>query len=66
VEEKEQRILDTYEPTHIYESDSDADNVPDVPVISYKAALKGLGLLRLFHLQNPQVNLQKGEQVESL
>jgi len=39
VEAGEQRILHTYEPTSVYESDYDADNLPDVPVISYKGAL---------------------------
>jgi len=64
VEVEEQRILDTYEPTPVYESHSDADNARDVPVISYKATLEGLELFRLFRLQNPHVNLQKGEQLE--
>jgi len=63
VEVEEQRILDTYEPT-LYESDSDSDNVPDVPVISDKAALEELEHLRLLRLPNPDVNLPKGEQLE--
>ncbi|KAF8429275.1 hypothetical protein EV426DRAFT_713981 [Tirmania nivea] len=32
----------------------------------FKAALEALELLRLLRLQNPYVNLQKGEQVEGL
>ena len=39
-EEEEQRILDTYEPAPLHESDSDPDDTPDVPVISYLAVLK--------------------------
>ena len=65
-EEEEQRILDTYQPAPVYESDSDAGDIQDVPVISCKAALEGLELLRLFRLQNPHVNLQRGEQTEGL
>jgi len=57
VEAEEQLILDTYEPTTVYESDSDADSVPDVPIISYKTALEGLEPLGLFRFQNPQLNL---------
>ena len=65
VVEEEQRILDTYDPTPIQESDSDPDDIPVVPVISYKTALEGLEALRLFRLQNPYVNLQKGEQLDA-
>ena len=54
-EEEEQRILDTYE------SDSDT---PDVPIMSYTEALDFLEGLRLFRLQNPHVNRQKGEQLQ--
>ena len=39
VEEEEQRIFDTYQPTPLQESDSDVD---DVPSISYKVALEAL------------------------
>ena len=39
VEEEEQRIFDIYEPAPVQESDSDADNIQDVDVISYKARL---------------------------
>ena len=63
-EEGEQRILDTYEPAPVYESDSDAGDIQDVAVISCKAALEALELLRLFRLQNPHVNLQRSEQME--
>jgi len=38
----------------------------DVPIISYQTALEGLEALRLFHLQNPHVNSQRGEQVEAV
>jgi len=51
--EEEQRILDTYEPTPVHESDSGADNIQDVPVIPYKTALEGLEALRFFRLKNP-------------
>ena len=64
VEVEDQRALDTYEPNPVYESDPDADNVPDVPVISHEAVPADLELLRLSRLQNPHVNLQKGEQLE--
>ena len=63
-EEEEQRILDTYESAHLYESDSDT---PDVPVISYTEALTFLAGLRLFgRPQNHHVNRQKGEQLQGL
>ena len=42
-EEEEQRILDTYTnllDENIHESDSDADDIQDVPVISYMRACK--------------------------
>ena len=41
-EEEEQRILDTYEPAPVHESDSDADDTPVAPVISYKVAFENL------------------------
>jgi len=52
----EEAILNTYEPTPVHEFDSDADNIQDLPVISYKTALEGLEALGLFRLQNPHVN----------
>ena len=58
-EEDKQRTLDTYVPA-VHESDPDVDYIQDVLVISYKAALDGLELLRLFCLQNPHVDLQPG------
>ena len=63
-EEGEQHILDTYEPAPVHESDSDAGDIQDVAVISCKAALEALELLRLFRLQNPRINLQRSEQME--
>ena len=42
------------------------DDTPDVPTISYKAALDFLEGLRLLRLQNPHANRQKGEQLEGL
>jgi len=38
----------------------------DVPIISYQAALEGLEALRLFRLQNPHVDSQRGKQVEAV
>ncbi|KAF8431736.1 hypothetical protein BGX38DRAFT_1146566 [Terfezia claveryi] len=61
--EEEQRILDTYEPAPLQESDSDSD---DIPSISYKLALGALETLRLFRLQHPHLSLQKREQLEGL
>ena len=55
--------MDTYGSAPLYESDSDT---PDVPIISYTEALDFLAGLRLFRLQNPDVNRQKGEQLEGL
>ena len=46
-EEEEQRILDTYQPAPVYESDSDAGDIQDVPVTSCNAALEGLEPRRL-------------------
>ena len=60
------RTLDTYESAPLHESDSEAGDTPDVPIISYTAALEFLDGLRLFRLQNPHVNRQKGEQLEAL
>ena len=37
-----------------------------IPIISYTAALEFLDGLRLFRLQNPHVNKQKGEQLGAL
>ena len=34
-EEEEQRILDTYERVPLHESDSEAGDTPDIPLISY-------------------------------
>ncbi|KAF8422176.1 hypothetical protein EV426DRAFT_706320 [Tirmania nivea] len=65
-EEEEQCILDTYEPAPLHESDSEGDDTPDIPLVSYAAALEGLETLRLFRLQNPHVNAQIGEQLEAL
>ena len=65
-EEEEQRILGTYEPAALHESDSEADEISNVPIISYTAALDFLEGLRLFRLQNPHVNRQKGDQLEAL
>jgi len=48
------------------DSDSDPEGMQDVPIISYQAALEGLEALRLFCLQNPHVNSQRGEQVEAV
>ena len=64
-EEEKQRILDTYEPAPLHESDSEGDDTPDVPLVSYAAALEGLETLCRFRLQNPHVNAQKGEQLEA-
>ena len=36
-----------------------------LPLVSYAAALEGLETIRLFRLQNPHVNVQKGEQLEA-
>jgi len=58
--------LDTYESAPLHESDSEPGDTPDVPSISYTAALEFLDGLRLFRLQNPHVNRQKGEQLEAL
>ena len=68
MEEEEQCVLDTYEPASLHESDSDAENFRDVPVISckFRAALEGLEFLHLFRPHNPHVNLKKGEQLEDL
>ncbi|KAF8453669.1 hypothetical protein BGX38DRAFT_392308 [Terfezia claveryi] len=63
IAEEEQRILDTYEPAPLQESDSDSD---DIPSISYKVALEALETLRLFRLQHPLLSLQKREQLEGL
>lgn len=60
VEEEKQCILDTYDPTTIEESDCDLDEIPSIPVISYKTALESLKALHLFRLQNHYVNLQTG------
>jgi len=49
-EEEEQRILDAYEPAPLHESDSDPDDTPDVPVISYQVALGSIEVLLLFRL----------------
>ena len=65
-EEEEQRILDTYDPAPLHESDSDPDDISDVPVISYQVAPDCIEALRLFRLQNPHVNIKKGEQVEDI
>ena len=65
-EEEEQRILDTYEPAALHESDSEADEISNVLIISYIAALDFLEGLRLFRLRDPHVNRQKGEQLEAL
>jgi len=64
--EEEQRILDTYESAPLHESGPEAGDTPDVPIASYTAALQFLDGLRLFRLQNPHVNRQKGEQLEAL
>ena len=66
VEEEEQRILDTYEPAALHESDSEADEISNVPMISDTAALDFLEGLSLFRLQNPHVSRHKGEQLEAL
>ena len=63
VVEEDQRILDTYEPAPLQESDSDPD---DVPSISDKTALQGLENLHLSRLENPHINPHKGGQVEAL
>ena len=44
----------------------EAGDTPDVPIISYTAALEFRDGLRLFRLQNPHVNRQKGEQLEAV
>ena len=58
-DEEEQRILDTYEPTPLQESDSDPDDVPSIYFL-----LQSLENLGLFRLENPHINPQKGEQVK--
>jgi len=63
VEEEAQRILDTYEPILLEDSDPHLEDMQDVPIISDQAALEGLEALRLFRLQKPHVNSQRGEQV---
>jgi len=40
VEEEEQRILDTYEPIFIQDSDSDPEGMQDVTIISYHIRLR--------------------------
>jgi len=59
-------ILDPYEPILLQDSDANPEGMQDVPIISYQAALEGLEALRLFRLQNPHVNSQRGEQVEAV
>ena len=61
MEEEKQRILDTYEPILLQDSDSDPEGMQDVPIISYQAALEGLEALYLVRLLNPHVNSQRGE-----
>jgi len=63
--EKEREDIRAYHSLHP-DHNSNADNIQDVPVISYKNALEGLEALRLFRLQNPHANLQKAEQLEGL
>jgi len=47
-------MLNTYEPAPVYESDPDGDDIRDIAVVAYQAALEVLELLRLFRLQNPR------------
>ena len=52
-EEGEQRILDTYEPAPVHESDSDLDGTPNIPVIPYHGALESVETPRLTRPQIP-------------
>ena len=63
VAEAEQRILGTYEPAPLQESDFEPE---DILEITYQAALDSLEVLRLFHLQHPHINPQKAEQLDAL
>ena len=54
---EEAEHLDIHVPAPVHESESDADDIQDVPLISYKASREGLQLLRLFGVQNPHVIL---------
>jgi len=55
--QEEQCILNTYEPAPVHESDPAGDDIQDdiqdIAVVSYRAALEVLELLRFFRLQNP-------------
>ena len=44
-EEEEQRILDIYERAQLHESDTEADDTPDVPPICNTATLEGMEAL---------------------
>ena len=46
--------MDIFEPAPVYESDPDGDDIQDIAIVSYQAALEVLELLRLFRLQNPR------------
>jgi len=63
MDREEIRILDTYKPAPLQESDSDVD---DVYRISYKVALESPENLRLFRLEHPHLNLQEVEQLEAV